>query len=90
MNEYAAFRLIEEPKSLHLPYPITSQLTEKSDNAFLDSSGRLTTFEKPDLVFCLQDEGLKVEFKSNLSAFISSSTQSFYRSKQHKRTVIKG
>lgn len=54
--------------------PITSRLPEKSDNAFLDSSGRLTTFGKPDSVICIQNEVVTVKFNSDLTAVISSST----------------
>ena len=65
----------------HLRDSITSQPPVKNDRAILDSSGRLTTFEKPDQAIYIQDEGVKVEFKTDLTAFISSSTQSFYHSK---------
>ena len=81
---------LEYTVSPHLRDSIISRLPEKSDKAILDSSARLTTFEKPNSVICIQDEVVTEEFKLNLTAFISFSTQSFYRSKQHKRTVIKG
>ena len=86
----ATFGNLEYTGSPHLSNPIKSRLPENSDKAILDSSARLTTFEKPDHTICLQDKGVMLEFISNLTAFISSSTQSFYPSKQHKRYVIKG
>ena len=74
MNEYAAFRLIEEPKSFHLPHPITSSLSEKSDTPILESTKILPTFERPDQAICLWDEVVKMEFISDLTAVISFST----------------
>jgi hypothetical protein len=47
----------------------------------------MTTFDKPDQVICLQDEGAILSFISNLTASISSSMQSIYRSKQQKDTL---
>ena len=73
-----------------LSNPIICRLPEKSDKAILDSSGRMTTFDKPDQSIYLLDEGMMLGIISNLTAIISSSTQSFYPSKQHKRYVIKG
>lgn len=69
---------------------ITSQLPEKSDKAILDSSHGLTTFEDPDQPIYHMDEGVMLDFISNLTALISSSAQSSSCSKQHKRNVIKG
>ena len=72
----ATFGILEYMVTPHLSNPITSLLPEKSNKAILDSSERLTTFEKPDQAICLQDEGAMLECISNLTAFISFCSKS--------------
>ncbi len=75
-TESAVFGIIEELKTLHLRDSIISTLPEKSDKAILYSWMRLTTFEKPDQAICLQDQGVRLGFISDLNAFISLRSKS--------------
>ena len=52
-HDSATFEDLEYMVPPQFSYPITSRLPEKNDNAILDSSGRLTTFEKSDQAICL-------------------------------------
>ncbi|MBR6124248.1 hypothetical protein IKQ19_11750, partial [Candidatus Saccharibacteria bacterium] len=67
---------LKESRSFHIPNPITSTLPEKSDKAILDSSGRLTTFEKLDCRRFFQDRIVMLGFISDLNAFISLRSKS--------------
>ena len=80
---------LKEQPIYHNPNPITSQHPEKSDKPILDSSGILSTFEKPDRHIPSQGRVVMLGFISDLTAFISSNTTAHLPSNQYEKNVIK-